>query len=84
MGGISYLIRDGENGFLVPPKDPVALERRLRELLADAELRKRMGAGGYAMAHTQFNERAYVEQFTRMVEAAIPPKSLRPAVAPPS
>lgn len=83
VGGISYLIRDGENGFLVPPEDPVALERRLRELLSDTELRKRMGARGYAMAHTQFNERAYAEEFTRMVEAAIPRKSLRPAVAPP-
>jgi glycosyltransferase involved in cell wall biosynthesis len=71
VGGISYLIRDGENGFLVPPEDSVALEGRLRELLSDADLRKRMGARGYTMAHTQFNERAYVEQFTRMVEAAI-------------
>ncbi len=71
VGGISYLIRDGENGFLVLPEDAAALEARLRHLLSDAELRKRMGARGYELAHTVFNEQVYVEQFTRMVEAAV-------------
>ena len=71
VGGMRYLIHDGENGFVVPPDDVDALTERLRTLLADADLRKRMGSRGYAMAHSQFNERVYVEQFARMVEAAV-------------
>jgi glycosyltransferase involved in cell wall biosynthesis len=71
VGGISYLIRDGENGFLIPPEDATALEARLRQLLSDEQLRLKMGARGYQLAHTEFNEQVYVEQFTRMVEAAV-------------
>jgi glycosyltransferase involved in cell wall biosynthesis len=55
----------------VPAENADELARRLRELLSDPELRRRMGAKGYEMAHTQFSERVYVEQFTRMVEATV-------------
>ena len=71
VGGIPHLIREGENGFVVPAGDSLALEGRLRQLLADDELRKRMGARGYELAHTEFSEKAYVDNFTRMVEAAV-------------
>lgn len=71
VGGIPLLVRDGENGFLVPVGDVSALEARLRELLTDAGLRRRMGARSYEMAHTGFNERAYADSFTRMVKKTI-------------
>lgn len=70
-GGNPATIRHGENGYLVPAENADELARRLRELLSDPELRRRMGAKGYEMAHTQFSERVYVEQFTRMVEATV-------------
>jgi glycosyltransferase involved in cell wall biosynthesis len=37
------LIRDGDNGCLVPPGDPVALARRTLALLRDPALRARLG-----------------------------------------
>jgi glycosyltransferase involved in cell wall biosynthesis len=43
VGGIPEIIRDGIDGFLVPPGDPVELASRISLLLADAELRKQMG-----------------------------------------
>ena len=43
VGGIKTSVADGETGFLVPPKDPEALARRLLRLLSDATLRDRMG-----------------------------------------
>ncbi len=42
--GVSELLVDGENGFLVPPKELDALVVRLRELLSDSEKRETMGA----------------------------------------
>jgi glycosyltransferase involved in cell wall biosynthesis len=48
VGGIAFTIADGETGFLVPPRDPVALASRLDTLLSDPEMRQRMGAAGVA------------------------------------
>tara|TARA_R110002049_G_scaffold27321_2_gene94025 strand:+ start:102878 stop:103993 length:1116 start_codon:yes stop_codon:yes gene_type:complete len=42
-GGPKYLIRDGENGFLVPEGDWKMLALRCQELAADKELRIEMG-----------------------------------------
>lgn len=44
VGGIPEAVRDGEDGFLIGPGDLDALVDRLRTLLADASLRRRMGA----------------------------------------
>lgn len=71
VGGIPFMIRDRENGLLFPGGDSRALEARLRELLSDGEKRRRMGDNGYARAHSELDEKSYVEHFTRMVEAAV-------------
>ncbi len=71
VGGIPVLVRDGENGFLIPREDGRALTSRLRQLLSDEELRRRMGDAGYRRAHEELNETVYVQEFTKMVRAAI-------------
>jgi glycosyltransferase involved in cell wall biosynthesis len=71
VGLIPELIHQGENGFVVPGGNVRELEARIRELLADPELRRRMGANGYELAHTQLTERVYVERFTAMVAATV-------------
>ena len=43
VGGITYTIKDGETGFLVPPRDPEALAARLLQLLCQPELCAQMG-----------------------------------------
>jgi glycosyltransferase involved in cell wall biosynthesis len=40
-GGIKEVVRHGETGYLVAPKDACALGRRLKELLSDTGLRER-------------------------------------------
>ncbi|MFH1843219.1 MAG: glycosyltransferase family 4 protein [bacterium] len=42
-GGSPEIIRDGEDGFLVPPSDPVALAERLEALFAQPDLRRSIG-----------------------------------------
>ena len=44
VGATGDLVREGKNGFVFPAGDVDALADRLRTLLADAELRRKMGA----------------------------------------
>jgi len=76
VGGIPMLVHDGENGFLFPVGDSRALEVRLRQLLGDGELRRRMGESGYARAHGELNEDTYVAEFARMVADAVGKKGV--------
>lgn len=50
-GGVPDAIVDGENGYLVEPDDATALQERLRALLGDTDLRKKLGERG--LAHAQ-------------------------------
>lgn len=45
-GGIRSTVVHGKTGFLVPPRDPDSLARRLAELAVDSTLRARMGEAG--------------------------------------
>lgn len=54
VGGITYTVRDGENGLLVPPRDPHALARALAYLADQPSLRERMGAAGRARVEREF------------------------------
>ena len=44
VGGLPYVVRDGETGLLVPDSDPAALAAALRRILTDSALRSRLGA----------------------------------------
>lgn len=44
VGGLPYIVREGENGLLVRWRCPVAFAERLDELLSDEELRSNLAA----------------------------------------
>ena len=53
VGGLAFLVRDGETGYHVPEGDPAALCDKLSLLLSDNDLRERMGkcAAEYAQGY---------------------------------
>lgn len=55
VGGLQDLVVDGETGIVVPPRDPAALRFALDRLLADPELRRRLGAAGRDRARKKFS-----------------------------
>jgi glycosyltransferase involved in cell wall biosynthesis len=70
-GGIPHYIRHGENGLVFLSGDAAALGEALRQLLSDRQLRERLGRRGFEIARTTYTERAWVEGFAHMVEAAV-------------
>lgn len=61
VGGTPELIRDGENGLLVPNEDDNALAVALQRLIDDAALRDRLAAQARADALTGFSLDAMVD-----------------------
>ena len=54
-GGLPELVEHGRTGWLVPPRDPVALADRLRALLLHPDQRHSMGSAGRARAREMFS-----------------------------
>lgn len=55
IAGVPRLIRDGENGRLIEPGDMAALAGAVRELLADAGERQRLGQAGQATVAERYS-----------------------------
>jgi colanic acid/amylovoran biosynthesis glycosyltransferase len=55
VGGLLDLVVDGETGIVVPPRDPAALRSALERLLADPDLRRKLGSAGRDRARTHFS-----------------------------
>ena len=53
-GALLELVADGETGLLVPPRDAPALRAAVERLLADRELRERLGAAARDRARARF------------------------------
>jgi glycosyltransferase involved in cell wall biosynthesis len=53
--GVADLIRDGENGFLVPPGNVTLMAERIGQLLADEGLRARLGKAAQETIGEEFD-----------------------------
>jgi len=64
--GCREVVRDGENGFLVPLHDVDAAARALAALCADAALRQAMGAAGNARVQRRFTVQAVMAEVEKL------------------
>ena len=55
VGGLVDAVEDGVTGLLVPARDPAALRSALERLLADSELRARLGEAARERARERFS-----------------------------
>lgn len=71
VGGIPEVVHDGENGLLVPQKDPVALAAAIERLRADSELRERLSRRAREFAVERLSWGATIDALERTFESAI-------------
>jgi len=50
VGGLTFTVKDGVTGYLVADGDPAALSEKLKPILTDERLRRRMGKEGIRLA----------------------------------
>ena len=65
VGGLRDLVVHEETGLLVPPRDVGALRAALERLLADRELRRRMGEAGRARIAERFTWQRFADETLR-------------------
>ena len=71
VGGVSNVIIDGETGLLAEPENAEDLANKLRLLLANPELRVRMGEAGRRRVEAVLSEKSYVKCFRRMLDEVL-------------
>jgi glycosyltransferase involved in cell wall biosynthesis len=69
VGGLPEIIREGLEGFLVPPDNPEVLASKLKLLLTDAALRRRIGLQGRERFLSTFEQGKIVEQQVNWLES---------------
>jgi glycosyltransferase involved in cell wall biosynthesis len=70
-GGFADIVQDGVDAFLVPPRNVQAAAEKLRLLLGDPGLRKKIARAGQKKAHSQMTWSAITERYVEIFKNAI-------------
>ena len=68
VAGCKDAIEPGKTGFLVPVRDADVLADAMQRLIEDAELRRKMGAAGRALAEREFDINKIAQQHLDIYE----------------
>jgi glycosyltransferase involved in cell wall biosynthesis len=71
VGGLAEAVVDGESGVLVPPGDTTALRSALEQILADADLRRRLGAAARERVCERFSREVAARATLAVYEEAL-------------
>ena len=63
VGGVPEIIKDGVNGFLVPPKNPEELASKILQLYEDQTLRNKIGAFARKTILKKYTSEKVVDQY---------------------
>ncbi len=75
VGGIPYVLGDGEYGLLVPPGDRVALADACLRLLSDEELCRQLSERALERVRTEFSWDSREEQYVQLFSGLVSPPS---------
>jgi glycosyltransferase involved in cell wall biosynthesis len=81
IGGMLDTVRDGVDGFLVPPGDVAAMVDRVRRLTTAPALAQRMGEAGRQRMASAFSADLFYRRTLRVYEDAVSASRLRPVRA---
>jgi len=68
VGGLPEVIRDGVDGYLVPPRDVKTMAARALDVLTDPDRRERMGRAARERALSEFCSSKIIPLYERLYE----------------
>jgi glycosyltransferase involved in cell wall biosynthesis len=71
VGGVPEIVRDGETGLLVPPRNDAALARSIEYLLGNKELRSRFGEKGRKLVLEKFSSQVSVKRLLEIYKSVL-------------
>jgi len=74
VGGLAYLVKDGETGYFVPAQDPEALAEKLQLCFVEHDLREKMGRQAVAYAQ-EFRWETITTQIAEIYRRMLLPKN---------
>jgi colanic acid/amylovoran biosynthesis glycosyltransferase len=69
VGGAREMVRDGIDGFVVPPRDPEALAGAIEALWENPALRAELGQAGRARVQEEFSLDSVTDRFVDLLES---------------
>jgi rhamnosyl/mannosyltransferase len=66
--GTSWIVQDGETGFVVPPLNPAALAQAINAIAADEALRQRFGQAALVRVKAEFSKEVMVHRVMQVYE----------------
>ena len=71
IGGIMDLVKNGENGILVPPRDFDALENAILQLIKNKNLAETLGENGKTKVYPEFDASVMVKEIDDLYESLL-------------
>ncbi|MEX2108311.1 MAG: glycosyltransferase family 4 protein [Solirubrobacterales bacterium] len=71
VGGLPELVRDGETGVLIPPRNPAALATAIGGLLGDSQRRRDMGRAGMRMREDEYGIDAFIQRLEALYDGLL-------------
>ena len=78
VDGIRYYVQDSVNGLIARNEDVSDLADKLRAVLRDPQLAKRLGANARSYALEHLTDHSYAENYRDMVAKALRSKDMQP------
>lgn len=77
VGGVRDILKEGETGFVVPPKDVVTFAEKLELLVTNKEIRKKMSQNGWNFVEEQFHYTTLVKNMEAYYRELLVKKGLK-------
>jgi glycosyltransferase involved in cell wall biosynthesis len=71
VGGIIDLVKNGDNGILVPPRDPDGLSDAILRLIRNKNLAQRLGENGKAKVYPEYDTLVMIRQIEDLYESLL-------------